>query len=233
MSAGDRLREMVRRAGMNYDDFAKSIGFRRGSSVQRYLDPDREYIEIRLCERIAQALVGRGSPPIAREEVYALTNLRLQIGRADNHQIVKFPQTGEIEVAGVAGAIYTVRDLPIYGRSSGKGDEYIFGEALSLAYRPVDLLSVRDAYAVFCHTDHMAPRYKPGELLYIDPIRPVAPGDDVIVRLNDGTGFVRELIRQTPKAVICRQHNPPHDYEYPASRVQAVHLIVVATRVRV
>jgi hypothetical protein len=228
LSAGERLREMVRRAGLTYEDFAHAIGRRGGSSVQRYMAPERNSIPIEMVERIASALVGRGRPAITREEVFALTNLQIYIsGRA------KMPESPEIEVAGQRRSIYSERDLPVCGQPSGRGDEYVFTEALSLVPRPADLVSVRDAYAVYCHADTMAPRYRPGELLYIDPVRPVAPGDDVIVQLADGTGFVRELVRQTARTVVCRQHNPPQEHTYPITRVRSVHLIIMATRVRV
>jgi hypothetical protein len=228
LSAGERLREMVRRAEMTYGELAHAIGKRGGSSVQRYLAPERDSIPIELVEKLASALVGRGRPAITREEVFALTNLQI-----DTSGRIKMSARPEIEVAGQHRSIYADRDLPVYGQPSGRDDEYVFADLLSLVPRPAILVSVRDAYAVYCHADTMVPRYRPGELLYIDPIRPAAPGDDVIVQLADGTGFVRELVRQTARAVVCRQHNPPQEHTYPIARVRSVHLIIMATRVRV
>jgi phage repressor protein C with HTH and peptisase S24 domain len=228
LSAGARLREMLRRAGMSYDDFARAIGKRRGSSVQRYLDPDRDDIPLNLIEPIASALVGRGRPAITREEIFSLTNLRL-----DTSRVQKTPSRSEIGVATQLRSIYIDRDLPVCGQPSGRDDEMVFGNVLSLVPRPADLLSVRDAYAVYCHADTMQPRYRPGEMLYIDPIRPVAPGDDVIVQFTDGTGFIRELVAQTPRTLTCRQHNPPREHVYPIASVRSVHLVIMASRIRV
>lgn len=78
-NGGKELRELVKRAGFKSDfEFAKAAGYARQSSVQRYLDPDEfegKYLPLNFIEKAAEALVGRGDPPIAPEDVYSLANV--------------------------------------------------------------------------------------------------------------------------------------------------------------
>lgn len=236
MSAGDRLREMIKRAGFSLEKVAHEVGFKQASSLQTYVSPEREFIKFELVQKLARTLVGRGTPPITTEEVFSLAGVnpvitngprRITGGRAENARV-------EFGAADVAP--YGLRNLPLLGTARGGGDEYYFGngaEVLSLTYRPIELLNVRDAYAVYVHGDSMSPRYEPGEMLYVDPVRPVRAGDDVIVQLADGQGFVKRLVRRTGRSVVCRQFNPPEEVEYPSDQVRALHLIISATRVRV
>ena len=142
----------------------------------------------------------------------------------------------EIQIApDTLNLAYMERDLPIRGEVDGD-DAYIFGpeeKNLAMTARPVALANVPSAYAVYAHGESMRPRYRPGELLYVDPIRPAAPGDDVVIHFVDGTGCIRELVRRTAKTVTVRQHNPSKETELPAERVIAVHLIIASTRVRI
>lgn len=234
--AGMRLREMLRRAGLSFDRFARESGFARASSVQRYLEWERGFLPFDKVERFARTLVGRGEPPITREEVYALSGVNPV--PLPSQRTAKTPPRGEIEIApNVDNIGYIEADLPLLGRPMGGGsDTYVFGrednDMLALTARPIVLRNVPEAYAIYAYGDAMVPRYRPGEMLYIDPIRPIVPGDDVVIRMRDGTGFVREFVRRTLVTVVCRQHNPPTEIEYPATDVESLHLIIGATRIR-
>ena len=68
------LQEIRTRIGLSVDAFAKAMGFKGGSSIQRYLDDDypQRYYHLTLIERIAHAAVGKGDPPVTLQECYAL-----------------------------------------------------------------------------------------------------------------------------------------------------------------
>lgn len=125
------------------------------------------------------------------------------------------------------------RDLPLRGRAKA-GDLYAFEGALDLGYveRPHYFLGNSEAYALYCHGDSMSPRYEPNQLLYIDPNRPVSPGDDVIVILVDDTGLLKRLVRRTQKEVRFRQFNPDKEITVPTSQIKAMHLVVASLAVR-
>jgi phage repressor protein C with HTH and peptisase S24 domain len=131
-------------------------------------------------------------------------------------------------VAGGHSTFAGPRDLPILGYVKA-GELGFFvgnGDRQGVTVRPESLRDVSTAYAVRVHDESMKPALKPGYLLYVDPTRPVKPGDYVVIQLNDGQAFIKHLIRRTEKAVICEQFNPAGEIKYPPSRVNAVHLVV-------
>jgi phage repressor protein C with HTH and peptisase S24 domain len=125
------------------------------------------------------------------------------------------------------------RDLPILGHVKA-GELGFFldnGDVRGYAVRPSSLLGVKDAYAVYVHDTSMIPAFKPGRVVHVDPTRPVNPGDDVVIELEDGQAFIKELVRRTEKFVICRQWNPAQEIKYDANRVKSLHLIVSGDRI--
>lgn len=228
----ETLRRLCRRAGLGQAALARAMGYKTTSGLQRKFEtpPKAKYLSPDWVARLANILAGRGEPPIAREEVLELAgNLRVVGG-------TEAPDFRNLTLAGQNISPYGIRDLPILGQARSGDGSYIFENgtpALSYTYRPVELLNSRDAYAVYVHGDSMAPRFKHGELVYVDPHRPVTPGDDVVVQLNDGHGYIKELVRRTARTVLCRQHNPDGEIEFPAGDIKSIHLILLATRVRV
>lgn len=70
------IRDLFDRSGLSREEIARLAGYRYGSAVQRYCDPDvfkRKWLPRDVAERLARALVGRGDPKITRDEVIALT----------------------------------------------------------------------------------------------------------------------------------------------------------------
>lgn len=130
------------------------------------------------------------------------------------------------------------RDVPVYGRAQG-GPDGMFefnGEIMGWATRPVSLIGVREAYAIYVDGESMYPRYKPGETVWIHPGRPFGRYDDVIVQLHpdeeDGVpfGFIKEFRAWTQTHLVLFQHNPSGEVRYARERVKSVHRIVHAER---
>ncbi len=72
------LRKFRKRGGLTIQQMATAVGFRNGSSYQHYESPrlfKRKYLPLEVAERFADALEGRGDPPIQRGEIYALAGL--------------------------------------------------------------------------------------------------------------------------------------------------------------
>lgn len=121
-----------------------------------------------------------------------------------------------------------IRDLPIRGHArAGKMGLFIDqGNHWGFAMRPESLRDVPDAYAVRVVDDSMKPRFVAGNVLAIDPHRRPQPGDNVVIQLRDEQAFIKELVRRTEKAVICKQYNPEETVEYKESKILAVHMVV-------
>ncbi|HEV2098606.1 MAG TPA: LexA family transcriptional regulator [Stellaceae bacterium] len=201
------LRELRLRSGLSMEKLARALGFKQASSYQRYESEERKkHLPLVLTEALAKAVVGKGIPPITREEVMALAD-SVVIGAVPPHVN---PPEGR---------------LPIYRQGFSES-----GEARAFGPRPPQLADVLDGYGVYVEGDTMSPRFKAGELVYVDPVRPPGPGDDVVVHLATGQSFIGEFVRRDSTGIVCRQYNPPIETEYRTQFIRSVHLIVAATR---
>lgn len=101
--------------------------------------------------------------------------------------------------------------------------------------RPPALRGQRDLYAIYFHGDSMAPRFEPGEIGIVDPARPPAPGDYVVVQLTNGSSedvvsvLVKRLVRQTARELLLEQFNPPITFAVPRVKVKRLHRILRET----
>lgn len=129
------------------------------------------------------------------------------------------------------------KDVPVYGVAVG-GKEGCFilnGERIDMASRPHALAGVREGFAIYVQGDSMSPRWEPGEIVYIHPGRPASPGCDVVVELvgdRDGTPgpcYLKRLVRQTAKEIICKQFNPPLEVRYSVTRVKRLYRVLSPT----
>lgn len=125
------------------------------------------------------------------------------------------------------------RDLPVLGQAMGGEEDLFFETGVVQAYveRPWFLMGNGNAYAVYVNGTSMEPAYRHGELCYVDPSRPPRPGQDVVVQLQDGRGFVKTLQRRTASAIEVLQYNPERRLTFAAEEVQFVHLIVAALKI--
>jgi phage repressor protein C with HTH and peptisase S24 domain len=85
-------------------------------------------------------------------------------------------------------------------------------------------------YAVDVRDDANAPRFEPGEKLFVNSHRVAEEGDDVVVHLQEaGKGFIAELIRRTEEAVVLRQYNRPGEIELRESDIRSIDVVVLRT----
>ena len=226
-----RMQDFLRRTGLSYDELAHLLDFKRASSVQRYIQEERHaYLKLDLVQQLANKLVGMGSPPIEEWEVLELGGPLIVNYTSDS----KNAALRQIDVAPPNLSSYGSHDLPVRGRWNASGDAYDFdAEEAPLAFvvRPMELSGVRDAYAVYIYGTANEPAFMDGCLAHVDPHRPATIGNDVIVQLLDGRGFLGRLTHRTPRTVTCQQYSG-ETFEFPAKDVRSIHLVTSATRVR-
>ena len=143
---------------------------------------------------------------------------------------------GETPAAALAHAppmVTASRNLPILGHAKGGEDAFFIdnGEVAGYTMRPHVLDGVPDAYAVEFWDTSMEPALKHGHLGWVHPRKPVKPGDDVVVQLNDGQALVKTLVRRTDSHLVLRQYNPPKEFKVDRAKVKSIHLIVGTLRV--
>lgn len=72
----------------------------------------------------------------------------------------------------------------------------------------------------------MSPAFEAGYLVHVDPSRTARCGDFVVIRTNDGRGFLRSFVRRTGGSIVCEQFNPREATEFEPTEVSAVHPVV-------
>ena len=87
-------------------------------------------------------------------------------------------------------------------------------------------------FAVYITGDSMAPRFDPGDLVFVNPHLPARPGSDVVVELHGadeapGACYVKRYVRRSGGLVVLAQFNPARDdIEIPEDRVKQIYRIL-------
>jgi SOS-response transcriptional repressor LexA len=142
------------------------------------------------------------------------------------------------------------RDVPVLGTAAGaelkiETDgkslkiEKTLVEAEPVAYvrRPPAMERNRKIYALYITGSSMEQRFRPGDLVYVDPRRAPHVGEDVIVQLiaearpdadpaEVVSVLVKQLVRTTATHYELTQHNPPLTFRIAKSKVAEIHRIV-------
>lgn len=124
--------------------------------------------------------------------------------------------------------------LRVLGMAEGGPDGWNIwnGETVQIIPRPANLLGVPGAYAVYIVGTSMEERYRSGEILHIHPVKPVRPGDYVLVQRkprqegDPPLAVVKMLVRRTASKLVLRQLNPDKEIDVPAAEVVSIHRIV-------
>ncbi|SNY94098.1 Peptidase S24-like [Cohaesibacter sp. ES.047] len=112
-------------------------------------------------------------------------------------------------------------DIEVRGTAMGGliGAMQITSETVEFVRRPPSLMTAKNAFAIYVRGDSMVPQHNPGELRFVHPDRPAAPGDSVIIETyNPATkekeAFIKIFQRRDGNRIICKQHNPEATIEY-------------------
>lgn len=92
----------------------------------------------------------------------------------------------------------------------------------------------QNAYALRCKGDSMAPRIKDGEFVVVEPNAAPHPGDEVMVKAEDGRVMIKELLYVREGLIHLASVNEAHGrITIPITQVAAMHLVAgIAKRVR-
>jgi phage repressor protein C with HTH and peptisase S24 domain len=164
-----------------------------------------------------QQFVHRGSPRLLSEDdrikLAALLNVPEKLLRHDAHFTMP---AGDLPLPkstqSIQNSSFATLDLPLLGMAeANKNDHSSFKldtDPIKMVGRPPNLVNVRDAFALYVIGNSMHPRYKQGEMVYVNPRLPCRPGDDVLIKLADDTILIKELVQFDGQKTIFRQHNP-------------------------
>lgn len=130
------------------------------------------------------------------------------------------------------------RNLPVYGTAEG-GDgtsDFSFnGQTIDMVRRPPALMGVPDAFAIYVQGDSMSPWAEHGDLVCINPHRPVRVKDYVVVEMFGDNGaegtacLLKRLVRRSGKKLTVEQFNPPGELQLDARKVRNLWRVLTAS----
>lgn len=88
------------------------------------------------------------------------------------------------------------------------------------------MIGVENAFAVYAIGDSMEPRFYAGEVLYVNPNRPLSRGCFVVIELRDGQGLVKQFLRQDDNAITLCQFNPAKEFSVKKPLIKNVYRVV-------
>jgi phage repressor protein C with HTH and peptisase S24 domain len=208
--------ELSRRHGAEFRDWPADMAF------LKHVNPDMLSNKRR---RLAQALAADDAP--------AGQGRRGGAGEAADTRPRRRTGASEAQFAHAPDIAALPRNFPVRGIAlGGEGGEFTFnGGEIDIVRRPLALIGVDNAFAVYVAGDSMAPRFEPGELLFVHPGRPPQPGDDVLVESHGGDGepgacYLKRLVRRAGGKVVLGQFNPVREIRIDAKKVQAIHKVL-------
>lgn len=88
------------------------------------------------------------------------------------------------------------------------------------------LTASRDTYSITVPDDTMAPRYRIGEVVIVNPSKPVVHGGFAVVRQTDDRVAIREVVTISPDKISVRCLNGEAVIDIPRSKVKSLDRIV-------
>ena len=214
--AARRLKELREQAGLTMRAVSEALGW----SLTRYQHYEDRYKRRFLPFELARDL----------ETIFAPHGVEsgavLQLAGIEPSQPVN-QRRGEPVASRPIAAQAPQRDLPVMGAVKGGSEGFHFnaGEPVEYVERPANLRGVVNALALYMDGDSMEPRYYAGELLYVNPNRPLTRNCFVAVELADGQGLIRQFLRRGESDVVLRQFNPAKDQHVKAGDVKRIYRI--------
>jgi len=215
--AARRLKELREQAGLTMRAVSEALGWSL-TRYQHYEDRyKRRFLPFELARDLEAIFVPHGV-----ESGAVLSLAGIEAGQPVNQRREAAPAR--------AGATQAQRDLPVMGTVNGDGAGFVFipSEAKEFVERPANLKGVLNALALYMDGEVMEPRYYPGELLYVNPNRPLTKNCFVAVELADGQGLIRQFLRRSEDEVVLRQFNPAKDVHLKAANVRKIYRITGA-----
>jgi len=126
--------------------------------------------------------------------------------------------------------------LPVLGTAAGSviGAMELTSEVVSHFPMPPGLMGVRDAYGLYVTGESMAPLYKHGDPIFINPHQPERIGDVVVIQEERDGGryaWVKELVKKDEDFIHTKQYNPDGDIKFKRKYVVAMHRVLTTAEI--
>jgi SOS-response transcriptional repressor LexA len=222
--AAQSLKRLRNSIGLSMRATADALGW----SLTRYQHYEdryrRRYLPLELAEALARIFGRYGMPA---DKVLALAGISGVAAEPPSAETAAPFLPRGVDIPPIDRLAALRRDLPVLGAVKGGSDAFYFndGEPKEYVVRPPGLVGVSNAFALYVCGESMVPRYYAGEILYVNPNRPLTRGCFVAVELTDGQGLIKQFIRRDDELLVLAQFNPPKEIRLPAAQVKQVYLI--------
>ena len=215
--AARRLKMLRERAGLSMRAVSEALGWTL-TRYQHYEDRyRRNYLPLELARQLGDLFAQRGVPAAVEAAPR---------DPADSKKDAPASR-GLFQARPLEQPSLTSRDLPVMGAVKGGAEGFYFneGEAKEFVVRPPALGGVSNAFALYVDGESMEPRYYAGEMLYVNPNRPVTRGCFVAVEMDDGQGLIKQFVRRNDNHLVLAQFNPPKELRLPVAQVKRIYRI--------
>jgi phage repressor protein C with HTH and peptisase S24 domain len=223
--AARRLKMLRERAGLSMRAVSEALGWTL-TRYQHYEDRyRRNYLPLELARQLSDLFAQRGVPPA---DVLALAGVDVTPREPAPEPTAHGPANrGLFQARPLDQPSLPPRDLPVMGAVKGGAEGFYFneGEAKEFVVRPPALGGVSNAFALYVDGESMEPRYYAGEMLYVNPNRPITRGCFVAVEMDDGQGLIKQFVRRNDDHLVLAQFNPPKEIRLPIAQVKRVYRI--------
>jgi phage repressor protein C with HTH and peptisase S24 domain len=227
----ERLRSLRMRAGVSMSEAAAACGYKTPSGYQHYEDPRKfakRWLPREILDELAPLFTGRavnGQSPVTAEEVWAL-------GGYD-----RVPKGAPVVIVDPEPPRARTTLVPVYAAAmGGEGHVIIDFNPIEEARPPDELIRVRDSYGILIVGESMVPAYKPGDIAWVNPHKPIERETDVVLYHVPPNGEAEAIIKTlagfTQRDWKLRQYQPPRDFTEARADWPICHRIVGKRNVR-
>jgi phage repressor protein C with HTH and peptisase S24 domain len=223
--AARRLKMLRERAGLSMRAVSEALGWTL-TRYQHYEDRyRRSYLPLDLARQLSDLFAQRGVPPA---DVLALAGVEPTPRDVAPESPSPFPPSrGPFQPRLPDLPAVSPRDLPVMGTAKGGAEGTYFNEGEPKEYidRPPSLAGVTNAFALYVDGESMEPRYYAGEVIYVNPNRPLTRGCFVAVEMADRLALIKQFIRRNDEHLVLAQLNPPKEIRLPIAQVKRIYRI--------
>lgn len=135
---------------------------------------------------------------------------------------------GEIAEQASKYASGNTEKIPVLSAARGGMEQEMFLEdgPIDWVERPSYLRNARDPYAIWVVGGSMFPRFRPAQVLHVNPYKPPTPGSGVIICKKNHAVLIKEWVGRSGDAISLREYQPENRvFDIPASEILSVHTV--------
>lgn len=128
-----------------------------------------------------------------------------------------------------ASSSVVAEPMPVRAAARGGVDQEMFLEdgPIDWVAKPDYLKNARDPYAMYVVGESMMPRFRPTQLLHVNPHKPPAAGAGVVVVKRSKAVLVKEFVRRAPDGIVLREYQPAdREFTVADGDLDTVHTVV-------